>query len=98
MWTRMQVELLLGKAYSEWGGHSGDAVAVYDGLISSHPDDFRGYLAKVRPNCGITSKYLIWLLLTVNTGLCLLSCVMFDRVFCLKTKGRQVMQNACSFR
>jgi hypothetical protein len=46
MWTWMQVELLLGKAYSEWGGHSGDAVAVYDGLISSHPDDFRGYLAK----------------------------------------------------
>ncbi|CAK9209558.1 unnamed protein product [Sphagnum troendelagicum] len=42
----VQVELLLGKAYSEWGGHSGDAVAVYDGLISSHPDDFRGYLAK----------------------------------------------------
>ncbi len=61
MWTWMQVELLLGKAYSEWGGHSGDAVAVYDGLISSHPDDFRGYLAKVRPNCGITSKCLIWL-------------------------------------
>jgi hypothetical protein len=98
MWTRMQVELLLGKAYSEWGGHSGDAVAVYDGLISSHPDDFRGYLAKVCPNCGITSMYLIWLLLTVHTGLCLLSCVMCDRVFCLKTKGRQVMQNACSFR
>lgn len=24
-----------------------DAVAVYDQLISSHPDDFRGYLAKV---------------------------------------------------
>lgn len=40
-----QVELLLGKAYSDWG-HVGDAVAVYDQLISTHPDDFRGYLAK----------------------------------------------------
>ncbi|KAK9281536.1 hypothetical protein L1049_004439 [Liquidambar formosana] len=41
----IQVELLLGKAYSDWG-HISDAVSVYDGLISSHPDDFRGYLAK----------------------------------------------------
>ncbi|KAG8380282.1 hypothetical protein BUALT_Bualt07G0177100 [Buddleja alternifolia] len=39
------VDLLLGKAYSDWG-HISDAVAVYDKLISSHPDDFRGYLAK----------------------------------------------------
>ncbi|XP_048139914.1 uncharacterized protein LOC115755813 [Rhodamnia argentea] len=41
----IQVGLLLGKAYSEWG-HVSDAVSVYDGLISSHPNDFRGYLAK----------------------------------------------------
>ncbi|GMY38268.1 Tfp pilus assembly [Fagus crenata] len=41
----IQVELLLGKAYSDWG-HISDAVSVYDRLISSHPDDFRGYLAK----------------------------------------------------
>ncbi|KAK4267737.1 hypothetical protein QN277_024477 [Acacia crassicarpa] len=41
----VQVELLLGKAYSDWG-HVSDAVAVYDQLISNHPDDFRGYLAK----------------------------------------------------
>lgn len=41
----IQVELLLGKAYSDWG-HVGDAVAVYDQLISAHPNDFRGYLAK----------------------------------------------------
>ncbi|KAK9078425.1 hypothetical protein SSX86_002482 [Deinandra increscens subsp. villosa] len=41
----IQVELLLGKAYSDWG-HVGDAVSVYDQLISSHPNDFRGYLAK----------------------------------------------------
>ncbi|CAN6573754.1 unnamed protein product [Malus baccata var. baccata] len=43
--TNSQVELLLGKAYSDWG-HISDAVSVYDRLISSHPNDFRGYLAK----------------------------------------------------
>jgi hypothetical protein len=42
-----QVEMLLGKAYSSWQGHSGDAIAVYDNLIATHPDDFRGFLAKV---------------------------------------------------
>lgn len=41
-----QVDLLLGKAYSEWGRVS-DAVSVYNQLISTYPDDFRGYLAKV---------------------------------------------------
>lgn len=41
----IQVDLLLGKAYSDWG-HVGDAVSVYDQLISSYPNDFRGYLAK----------------------------------------------------
>ncbi|KAL9247211.1 hypothetical protein vseg_020666 [Gypsophila vaccaria] len=41
----VQVELLLGKAYSDWG-HISDAVSVYDRLISSHPNDFRAYLAK----------------------------------------------------
>ncbi|EOY26269.1 Tetratricopeptide repeat (TPR)-like superfamily protein isoform 4, partial [Theobroma cacao] len=41
----IQVDFLLGKAYSDWG-HVSDAVAVYDQLISSHPNDFRGYLAK----------------------------------------------------
>ncbi|CAN0840257.1 hypothetical protein LINGRAHAP2_LOCUS2771 [Linum grandiflorum] len=41
----IQVDLLLGKAYSDWG-HISDAVAVYDQLISSQPNDFRGYLAK----------------------------------------------------
>ena len=42
----IQVDLLLGKAYSDWG-HISDAVSVYDQIIFSHPDDFRGYLAKV---------------------------------------------------
>ncbi|PON78556.1 N-terminal acetyltransferase A, auxiliary subunit [Parasponia andersonii] len=41
----IQVDLLLGKAYSDWG-HVSDAVSVYDQIISSHPEDFRGYLAK----------------------------------------------------
>ncbi|KAG2379678.1 uncharacterized protein HKW66_Vig0164570 [Vigna angularis] len=35
------------KAYSDWG-HVSDAVAVYDQLISTYPNDFRGYLAKAR--------------------------------------------------
>lgn len=42
----IQVDLLLGKAYSDWG-HVSDAVAVYDTLIATQPNDFRGYLAKV---------------------------------------------------
>ncbi|XP_068666237.1 probable UDP-N-acetylglucosamine--peptide N-acetylglucosaminyltransferase SEC isoform X2 [Aristolochia californica] len=41
----IQVDLLLGKAYSDWG-HVSDAVAVYDKIISLYPNDFRGYLAK----------------------------------------------------
>ncbi|KAJ4956201.1 hypothetical protein NE237_012984 [Protea cynaroides] len=41
----IQVELLLGKSYSDWG-HVNDAVSVYDRLIATHPNDFRGYLAK----------------------------------------------------
>ncbi|XP_057969110.1 uncharacterized protein LOC131158334 isoform X5 [Malania oleifera] len=41
----IQVDLLLGKAYSDWG-HISDAVTVYDNLIATHPDDFRGFLAK----------------------------------------------------
>ncbi|KZV43174.1 hypothetical protein F511_33412 [Dorcoceras hygrometricum] len=41
----IQVDLLLGKAYADWG-HISDAVSVYDQLIANHPDDFRGYLAK----------------------------------------------------
>ncbi|KAI5010860.1 hypothetical protein ZWY2020_012997 [Hordeum vulgare] len=41
----IQVDLLLGKAYSDWG-HISDAVTVYDNLIAEHPEDFRGYLAK----------------------------------------------------
>lgn len=45
----LQVDLLLGKAYSDWG-HISDAVAVYGNLITEHPEDFRGYLAKVLIN------------------------------------------------
>ena len=41
--------MLLGKAYSDWGRVT-DAVSVYDQLISRHPNDFRGYLAKVLVN------------------------------------------------
>ncbi|CAI9114587.1 OLC1v1015341C1 [Oldenlandia corymbosa var. corymbosa] len=41
----VQVDLLLGKAYSDWG-HVSDAIAIYDQLISHYPNDFRAYLAK----------------------------------------------------
>ncbi|XP_066389775.1 protein SLOW GREEN 1, chloroplastic-like isoform X2 [Miscanthus floridulus] len=41
----IQVDLLLGKAYCDWG-HISDAISVYDTLITEHPEDFRGYLAK----------------------------------------------------
>ncbi|BBN00875.1 hypothetical protein MPTK1_2g02840 [Marchantia polymorpha subsp. ruderalis] len=41
----IQVELLLGRSYAAWG-KPGDAVSVYDELITRYPDDFRGYLAK----------------------------------------------------
>jgi len=42
----VQLQLLLGKVYSEWKGHSGDAITVYNGLIDEYKSDFRGYLAK----------------------------------------------------
>lgn len=42
----VEVELLLGKVYSQWRGHTAEALAVYEGLVSSRPDDFRGFLAK----------------------------------------------------
>eukprot|EP00240_Pyramimonas_obovata_P005206 CAMPEP_0118933302 /NCGR_PEP_ID=MMETSP1169-20130426/11911_1 /TAXON_ID=36882 /ORGANISM="Pyramimonas obovata, Strain CCMP722" /LENGTH=428 /DNA_ID=CAMNT_0006876045 /DNA_START=51 /DNA_END=1337 /DNA_ORIENTATION=- len=42
----VQLELLLGKVYGEWPGHSADAVAVYNRMIENYKDDFRGYLAK----------------------------------------------------
>lgn len=52
----LQVELLLGKAYSD-GGRVSDAVAVYDRLISSYPNDFRGYLAKVLSNFSLMTVF-----------------------------------------
>ncbi|XP_024516390.1 uncharacterized protein LOC9642029 isoform X1 [Selaginella moellendorffii] len=41
----VQIDLLLGKAYSAWNRPT-DALTVYDALIKGRPDDFRGYLAK----------------------------------------------------
>ncbi|KAH7388542.1 hypothetical protein KP509_16G081000 [Ceratopteris richardii] len=43
--TWIQINLLLGKLYAEWD-HTTDALAVYDSIIKSNPDDFQGYLAK----------------------------------------------------
>lgn len=42
----VEARLLLGKVYSQWRGHTGDAAAVYDEIVRVAPDDFRGYLAK----------------------------------------------------
>lgn len=42
----LQLELLLGKVYGEWEGHTSDAVAVYNRMIQDYAGDFRGYLAK----------------------------------------------------
>ena len=42
----VELKLLLGKVYSQWKGHGGDALNVYDELIASDPEDFRGHLAK----------------------------------------------------
>jgi len=42
----VEARLLLGKVYSQWKGHTGDAANTYDELISASPEDFRGYLAK----------------------------------------------------
>ena len=36
--------MLLGKAYSGWGNHSGEALEVYGELIAKYPDDFRSCL------------------------------------------------------
>ena len=36
-----ELDLLLGKIYSQWGGHIGDAYDAYDRLIKRAPKDFR---------------------------------------------------------
>ncbi|GLC45824.1 hypothetical protein PLESTB_001151600 [Pleodorina starrii] len=40
------VELLTAKVYAAWRGHDQDALATYDELIKTFPEDYRGYLAK----------------------------------------------------
>ena len=54
----MKIGLLLGKTYAEWG-HVSDAVAVYDSLIKSYPEDFQGYLAKVYMESHILAPYSV---------------------------------------
>ncbi|KAK9823503.1 hypothetical protein WJX72_003225 [[Myrmecia] bisecta] len=41
-----EADLLLGRVYSQWRGHTAEALAVYNGMIEKYPNDFRGYLAK----------------------------------------------------
>lgn len=42
----VELGLLTAKVYSQWKGHSGDALAKYDDLLVTNPQDFRIYLAK----------------------------------------------------
>lgn len=58
----VEVDLLLAKVFSQWKGHTGDALAVYDRVIAENPDDFRcefdpaPALGPVEPRvCGLTS-------------------------------------------
>lgn len=37
----VEVDLLLAKVYSQWKGHTGDALAVYERVIADNPEDFR---------------------------------------------------------
>lgn len=37
----VEVDLLLAKVYSQWKGHTGDALAVYERVIAENPEDFR---------------------------------------------------------
>lgn len=37
----VELQLLIGKVYSQWERHFSSALAVYDGLIEKSPDDFR---------------------------------------------------------
>lgn len=58
-----QLDLLLGRAYVAWG-RVADAAAVYDGIIASWPDDFRGYLAKVSASAIVPWRHsapVIWI-------------------------------------
>ncbi|KAI3435550.1 hypothetical protein D9Q98_001615 [Chlorella vulgaris] len=41
-----ELQLLAAKTYAQWRGHVPDAIAVYDKLIETRPEDFRAYLAK----------------------------------------------------
>lgn len=37
----VELQLLIGKVYSQWDRHFASALAVYDGLIEKYPEDFR---------------------------------------------------------
>ncbi|EIE22110.1 hypothetical protein COCSUDRAFT_42503 [Coccomyxa subellipsoidea C-169] len=42
----VNLDLLLGRVYTEWDRHDAEAMEVYDRIIDKNPSDFRGYLAK----------------------------------------------------
>ena len=37
----VDLQLLIGKVYSQWDRHFASALAVYDGIIEKYPEDFR---------------------------------------------------------
>lgn len=44
--VKVDLDLLAGRVYSQWKGHDGEALAIYDRLAESNPEDFRPVLAK----------------------------------------------------
>lgn len=42
----VDLDLLLGRVFSQWKGHNGEALALYDSLAEANPNDFRPVLAK----------------------------------------------------
>ena len=39
--SAVDLQLLIGKVYSQWDRHFASALAVYDGIIEKYPEDFR---------------------------------------------------------
>lgn len=43
----VDLQLLIGKVYSQWDRHFASALAVYDGIIERSPEDFRYDLSSI---------------------------------------------------
>lgn len=59
----VEVDLLLAKVYSQWKGHTGDALAVYERVIGENPEDFRcGPLRSGRVPSGVSRSLCVLML------------------------------------